>query len=116
MKIYIADLNKYNEGYLVGKWINLPCENTYLDSIINKLTNNGQTDYAIHDYELPFNISEYTDPYKINNLCEHLYNSNTGINKYLIEHIEYSNSIDILDIEPYEISNYIEDIENEIIN
>ena len=29
MKIYIADLNKYNEGYLVGKWINLPCENTY---------------------------------------------------------------------------------------
>lgn len=110
MKIYLADLNKYNEGYLVGKWIDLPCENTYLDSIINKLTNNGQTDYAIHDYELPFNISEYTDPYKINSLCEHLYNSNTAINKYLINHIEYSNGIDILDIEPYEISNYIEDI------
>ncbi len=108
MKIYLANLNKYNAGYLVGKWIEFPCDNTYLDSVINKLTNNGETDYAIHDYELPFSINEYTNPYKINDLCEYLYNLNTDINKYLIDHLEYSNGINILETDPYELSNYIE--------
>ena len=26
LKIYIANLGKYNEGELVGKWVELPCE------------------------------------------------------------------------------------------
>ena len=84
MKIYLTDLNKYNEGYLVGEWIQLSCDCTYLNLIINELTSNGETDYAIHDYELPFSITEYTNPHKINNLCKHLYNLDTDINKYLI--------------------------------
>lgn len=110
MKIYLADLNKYNEGYLVGEWVSLPCDNTDLDLVINKLTNNGQTDYAIHDYELPFSITEYTDPHKINDLCEFLYNTNADINTYLINHLEYSQGINILEADPHELSNYIEDI------
>lgn len=27
MKIFLANLGKYNEGELVGKWVSLPCQN-----------------------------------------------------------------------------------------
>lgn len=26
LKIYVTNLSKYNEGALVGEWVNLPCE------------------------------------------------------------------------------------------
>ena len=41
MQVYIANLGKYNEG-----------------------------EYAIHDYELPFPVDEYTSIEEINRLCE----------------------------------------------
>ena len=26
LKIYVTNLSKYNEGALVGEWVNFPCE------------------------------------------------------------------------------------------
>ena len=26
LKVYLANLGKYVEGYLVGKWVELPCD------------------------------------------------------------------------------------------
>ena len=40
MKIYLIDSNKYNECYLVGEWIQLHFDCTYLNSITNELISN----------------------------------------------------------------------------
>lgn len=52
LNIYIANLGKYNEGELVGKWVKLPCYN--LKEVLKQIgVIEGTTyeEYAIHDYE-----------------------------------------------------------------
>ena len=56
MKIYIANLAKYNEGKLVGEWIELK-KNVDLHKEIEKICSDDE--WAIHDYELPFKIDEH---------------------------------------------------------
>jgi antirestriction protein len=56
MKIYIANLAKYNEGGLIGEWIELK-KNIDLHKEIEKIC--GGDEWAIHDYELPFKIDEH---------------------------------------------------------
>jgi len=68
MQVYIANLGKYNEGELVGAWFAPPID---VDEMEEKIGLNGEyEEYAIHDYELPFEISEYTPISEINRLCE----------------------------------------------
>ena len=49
LKIYVTNLKKYNEGALVGEWLNLPCED--IKSVINKISNDGADELFITDYE-----------------------------------------------------------------
>ncbi len=93
MQIYIADLSAYNEGYLKGEWIQLPTDEDEINDVLLRQSQNGKSDYAIHDWELPFKISEYTDPLKINEICTIIKELN--INESLINHIEYAYGIDI---------------------
>ena len=86
MQIYIADLEAYNSGYLKGEWIELPTENEEIENVIFRQSKSGQSDFAIHDYELPFEIGEYTDPFKVNELCETI--KDLDLNMHLIEHLE----------------------------
>ena len=58
MRIYIANLGKYNEGELVGAWFAPPVDFEEVKERIG--LNDEYEDYAIHDYELPFEIDEYT--------------------------------------------------------
>ena len=68
MQVYIANLGKYNEGELVGAWFTPPID---YEEMEEKSGLNGEyEEYAIHDYELPFEISEYTPISEINRLCE----------------------------------------------
>ena len=66
MRVYIANLGKYNEGELVGDWFTLPIDWDDLKERID--LNSEYEEYAIHDYELPFEISEYTSIEEINRL------------------------------------------------
>lgn len=68
MQVYIANLGKYNEGELVGEWFTLPIDFENVKKRIG--LNDEYEEYAIHDYELPFAICEYTSINKINRLCE----------------------------------------------
>lgn len=83
-RIYIANLGKYNEGYLVGKWVDLPIdeeelENVYCEIKVGHRNEDGEyTPYyeedgiiyeevAIHDYEtemVGLTIGEW------DNICE----------------------------------------------
>ncbi len=49
--MYIANLAKYNEGKLVGRWVTLPMERHELEQCIRDVLGDDE-EYAIHDYEL----------------------------------------------------------------
>lgn len=107
-RIYIADLNAYNSGFLKGDWIELPTDKEEIEEVIRKHTNNFNTDYAIHDYELPFKIGEYDDPFKINELIELIEELN--LNKYLIKHLEFAYGIDIKNIDIYDLKQKLDSV------
>ncbi|MGG4498435.1 antirestriction protein ArdA [Brevibacillus reuszeri] len=67
MQVYIANLGKYNEGELVGAWFTSPID---MEDVKERIGLDGEyEEYAIHDYELPFDIGEYTPIEEINRLC-----------------------------------------------
>ena len=67
MRVWIANLGKYNEGELVGAWFEPPID---MDEVKERIGLNAQyEEYAIHDYELPFDIDEYTPIEEVNRLC-----------------------------------------------
>ena len=68
MRIYIANLGKYNEGELVGAWFTPLVDFEEVKERIG--LNDEYEEYAIHDYELPFEIDEYTPIEEVNRLCE----------------------------------------------
>ncbi|MFU0788934.1 MAG: Antirestriction protein (ArdA) [Virgibacillus proomii] len=67
MQVYIANLGKYNEVELVGDWFTPPID---MEKVKERIGLNSEyEEYAIHDFELPFEISEYTPISEINRLC-----------------------------------------------
>lgn len=67
MQVYISNLGRYNEGELVGAWFQPPID---MEDVKEKIDlNEHYEEYAIHDYELPFEINEYTPISEINRLC-----------------------------------------------
>lgn len=67
MRVYIANLGKYNEGELVGEWFTPPIDFDNVKEVIG--LNDEYEEYAIHDYELPFSIDEYTPIDEVNRIC-----------------------------------------------
>ncbi len=66
-RIFLTDLSAYNQGYLVGEWIDLPCDNLHekLAAILKEgeaVCNDGtHEEYFITDYESLFTIHEFED-------------------------------------------------------
>ena len=92
IRIYIANLGKYNEGYLVGEWIDLPAteeefEELFVRIKVGHYNEDGEyvagyaeghsfyEEVAIHDYESEISglkIGEYDNIQKLNELAEEL--------------------------------------------
>lgn len=72
IKIYVANLGKYNEGILQGEWFTLPEEMETISKAIG--LNAEYEECAIHDYEAPegLKISEYSSIAKLNEIAERL--------------------------------------------
>ena len=72
VKVYIANLGKYNEGVLQGSWFSLPVDFDFVSEKIG--LNDEYEEYAIHDFESPIDIPEYISIDELNNmynkLCE----------------------------------------------
>ena len=67
MRIYIANLGKYNEGELVGAWFTPPVD---YDEMAERIgLNDEYEEYAIHDYELPFDLHSDMPLWEINANC-----------------------------------------------
>ena len=80
LEIYLTDLQAYNEGYLVGKWIKLPLTPFELNQAISEVLSEGETisgtenheEYFITDWEW-YNhkfqdIHEYENIYTLNEM------------------------------------------------
>lgn len=64
MRIYVACLAAYNNGKLHGAWIDASDADDMQEATNTMLAASPEPDaeeWAIHDYELPFSIGEYTD-------------------------------------------------------
>ncbi len=67
MQVYIANLGKYNERESTGAWFSPPID---MENVKERIgLNDEYEEYAIHDFELPFDIGEYTPIEEINRLC-----------------------------------------------
>ena len=68
IKVFIANLGKYNEGEIVGAWFSPPITN---EELTEKLGLNDQyEEYMVQDYEGPIVFSEYSTIGEINAAAE----------------------------------------------
>lgn len=75
LKIYVTNLKEYNNGKIIGEWVSLPCEG--LEEVLNKISNNGNDELFISDYETDISnlkISEYDDILQLNEIAEEIDN------------------------------------------
>lgn len=80
-KIFIANLGKYNEGKMVGEWINLPATEEELEEVLDRIgINEEYEEVFITDYENEFGykVDEYDNldelneiAYKLDNLTDY---------------------------------------------
>lgn len=74
-RVFITNLGKYNEGELVGKWLDLPCAD--LDAELAEIgvaPGTQYEEYFITDYENSWNyvVHEYDSLVKLNELAERI--------------------------------------------
>ncbi|MDV9801683.1 antirestriction protein ArdA [Clostridioides difficile] len=73
IKIHIANLGKYNEGDLTGKWISLPISEESLKKVLNHIgINEEYEEYFISDFETymkGLEIEEYSNIKQLNELA-----------------------------------------------
>lgn len=76
MNIYLTNLGKYNEGELVGEWVQLPISNEELQKVFERIgINEEYEEYFITDYECDFyEIGEYESIDTLNEIAEKLDN------------------------------------------
>ena len=76
-KIFIANLGKYNEGKLIGEWINLPFTEREMEELLDKIgINEEYEEVFISDYENEFGytVNEYDNLDELNEIAHKLDN------------------------------------------
>lgn len=78
LKIYLTNLGKYNEGFLVGEWVELPATDEELEAVKTRIGINAEyEEMFISDYETDVDgveVGEYENLEELNELAESLEN------------------------------------------
>lgn len=76
IKVFLTNLGKYNEGYLIGEWLELPATQQEIDETMAKIgINEEYEEYFITDYETDIEgveVGEYSNLDELNELAEQL--------------------------------------------
>lgn len=76
LKIYLTNLGKYNEGYLIGEWVTLPVNDDELEEVKKRIgINEYYEEWFITDYESDIagvEIGEYSNIDELNEMAETL--------------------------------------------
>lgn len=85
--IYLTNLGKYNEGALVGQWLNVPCTNDEFKQALINIGVDGvrYEEYFITDYEYLQGISEYSNIEEVNKIAQFSAIIESKINEDLTE-------------------------------
>lgn len=69
LNVYLTNLAKYNEGYLMGEWLELPLTEEELADAIKRVAPNGEDELFITDFEsdLGIEVGEYENVNVLNN-------------------------------------------------
>lgn len=75
VKVWVGNLGKYNEGNLVGRWIELPIDEDDLEKVLESIgiDNEEYEEIFIADYDIPFDakeLGEYTSIERLNEIAE----------------------------------------------
>lgn len=74
MQIYLTNLGKYNEGYLMGEWVKLPVNEKEFKEVLERIgIDKEHEEYFISDYEVDEDIakiSEYSSVGYLNEIAE----------------------------------------------
>lgn len=95
MKIYLTNLGKYNEGELVGEWVELPAAQEELEKVFERIgINEEYEEYFITDYECDlYEVGEYENIDKLNDIAERikeLDEEGSKVVKALIQKLDYT--------------------------
>lgn len=95
MKIFLTNLGKYNEGELIGEWIELPASQEELQEVFDRIgINEEYEEYFITDYECDFyKVGEHEDLDELNEIAEQIEELNeeeSDIAKSLISELGYT--------------------------
>lgn len=96
LKVALTNLGKYNEGYLIYEWLELPCTDEELKEAFKKIGVADNTDYEeyfITDFESDVGIecNEYANIYELNEKLKEL----DGEDEHLIEAIIEADTSDL---------------------
>ena len=69
VSVYLTNLAQYNNGCLIGKWLNLPLSEDELHEEIKAVLGTDE-EYFITDYEAPFQIEEYDNLSELNRFTD----------------------------------------------
>ena len=71
VNIFLTNLGKYNEGELVGEWVELPVDD--FQPILDRIgINDEYEEWFITDYEAPFEINEYDNIEELNDIAREI--------------------------------------------
>ena len=104
-KIFVSNLGKYNEGEMVGEWINLPATEGEMEELLDRIgINEEYEEIFIPDYENEFGyiVNEYDNLDELNEIAYKLDNLTTDEEEKIKAGLELW-SFD-------EIYNYLDDI------
>lgn len=93
LKGFITNLGKYNEGYLVGEWVEFPIDEDELEEVFERIgINEEYEEYFFTDWECPFDtgLGEYESIESVNELAEELEQADEDLVEAIIEATGYS--------------------------
>lgn len=118
INVYLTNLGKYNEGELVGEWVELPVSDEELQAVFNRIgisdtpdpvTGQVYEEYFITDYEsdIPgLSIGEYDNINTLNELAENI-ESFSDYDLTIFKNACEAGFCNIEDIEDFDSSRYL---------
>ncbi len=70
MKIFITNLTQYNEGRLIGQWVELPCTEEQLQDVMSRVLCLDEEYFITDSEDIPFDVNEYDNPFTLNEKLE----------------------------------------------
>lgn len=111
-KVFLTNLGKYNEGELVGEWIDLPISDEELDEVYNRIGINFDEpingiwyeETFITDYEndVDYEVGEYESIKELNKIAEISENLDENDHKKLAAALELGLINDITEFDPWD--------------